>query len=355
MRKPASKLSSAIHPPSDPLAGKVLTDRFRELAARFDQWTADAESGTLPDTYLDFIDRQSADEDAGRLIMCAFHGGHLRDIPRLAELVNWAEGEDDPAATGLLRCPANLFGEVVGGGKILIRNTSGRTIKGGTMVSLDPQVMADEPLGGLLSEMFPGFDEPDRNLKRSLTAHPEDRGWFLLKGKAVGFRRRARACRLLADMIAQGPPAPAVRWQAVQDELLKLAQQGAPYTSCAKLAVRLKCAPGTIHKAVKRSAELRAWRAGKTRASLKAQSLNERVTDSERSDDPDPADVMPDDEVDRIMARVIQEATPEERVKLNALDADGRRVLAAEYEAQRKDKRTEEEAPQGNRMLGRKP
>ena len=118
------------------------------------------------------------------------------------------------------------------------------------------------------------------------------------------------------------------------------------------LGVRLKCAKGTVRKALKRSPELLRWQAQKAPGALRAQTLNGMVTDNKPSDAPGPADVLPDDDVDRIMARLIEQAKPEERARINGMDDNQRRELARTYLAQDRDRRIEQKE---NRILGRKP
>jgi hypothetical protein len=80
------------------------------------------------------------------------------------------------------------------------------------------------------------------------------------------------------------------------------------------------------------------------------------VVDNARGRQADPSDVLPDEDVDLIMARLIEQAeTPEKRASLNAMDENGRRELARLALEQDKDLRIEEEARRGNKILGRKP
>jgi len=146
-----------------------------------------------------------------------------------------------------------------------------------------------------------------------------------------------------------------VDWQDIRDRLLRLRSQGEPFTSQRQLAQQLECSLATINKALNSCNTLKGW-AARSRGQPRTQSLNEIVTDNTPSQrEPDPADSLPDDEVDRIFALLLAVAQPEERGWLNALDADKRRELVRLYQEQQNDQHPEDEAPNGNRILGRGP
>ena len=105
----------------------------------------------------------------------------------------------------------------------------------------------------------------------------------------------------------------------------------------------------TVSKAINRSTTLNAWKvrhtAGKT--TPRASSLTEIVMDNaEQSREPDPADEAEADDVDIVFARLIQEAKPDERAKLNVMTSDDRRQLVALLR---------NDPDNYNRVLGRKP
>jgi hypothetical protein len=154
---------------------------------------------------------------------------------------------------------------------------------------------------------------------------------------------------------AQGAKAEA-DWRDVQARLLRLLEAGEAFTSQRDLAGRLSCSVATINKAIKKSARLKGWTAQRDRRSPKAQSLNGVTTDNTPSRrETDPTDLPGDDEVDRVMGLLVEQAKPADRAKLNALDADGRREIVRAYLVQEADKPIEGKAPKGNRLLGRKP
>lgn len=132
---------------------------------------------------------------------------------------------------------------------------------------------------------------------------------------------------------------------------------GEKYTSQKELAERLDCSTSTINKAIKASVKLKGWMARGSKRSPKAQSFNEVVADNAVDlREADPAVTgLPDDEIDRIMASLIEQAKPDELAKLNELNEEGRREMAKLYMEQQQDKHIEDKAVMGNRILGRKP
>ena len=122
-------------------------------------------------------------------------------------------------------------------------------------------------------------------------------------------------------------------WRKVQERLLRLYEAGEPCIPYRAFAQRFGCSASTVHKAIKNSPRLTGWVARHAKRSPKAQSLNEMVTDKTPSQrEANPADYLPDGEVDRIMGVLIEEAQPAERAGLHELDAEGRRELAKAYQ-----------------------
>lgn len=189
---------------------------------------------------------------------------------------------------------------------------------------------------------------------------------FQLHLKANGFQEELKRIAALIDASRRGQQAPGdaaegprteTDWRDVQDRLLRLYNAGEAYTSQRDLAKRMECVESTINKAVNDSAKLKGWMVRHTKRTPRAQSLNEVVTDStasQREADPAAAGLL-DDEVDRIMSWLIEQAEPDKRATLNELDDDGRREMAKLCLEQQADKYIEDKAPKGNRILGRKP
>ena len=70
----------------------------------------------------------------------------------------------------------------------------------------------------------------------------------------------------------------------------------------------------------------------------RATSLNGPVADNaQQAIEPDPSDALIDDDVDAVMAKLINQAPPEKRAELNALDPEQRRELVATYQDQERD------------------
>lgn len=129
-------------------------------------------------------------------------------------------------------------------------------------------------------------------------------------------------------------------WRDVQRRLLVLYDRSDSYTTIVDLATRMKCSPSTIHKAIKNSTKLKAWQASykKGKKSQIASSLNEFVQDNVRDKDVvDPSDVMTDEDIDKAMRQLIEQAEPEEKNKLNNLSQDEQRQLAKVYYQQNLD------------------
>jgi hypothetical protein len=195
----------------------------------------------------------------------------------------------------------------------------------------------------------------------------KDLGGMRLRLEQLRQRGRAKAGAGSAEEEAEQP---AADWLGVQDRLLFLYEQGERYTSQRDFATRFGCSVATVNKAINASPKLRGWQAryAKRKSSPRAQSLNDVVTDNTPTPgEPDPSEVLPDDDVDAVMAQLIDQAKPDERAMLNALDADDRRQIAQAFVEQQKDDRisnsgSERSDPQyryphlrGNRLLGRKP
>jgi hypothetical protein len=143
-------------------------------------------------------------------------------------------------------------------------------------------------------------------------------------------------------------------WKDAQGRLLVMVENHETYTTLDELAARLDCGKTTVHKAIQKSVKLTHWAKKRAHKSPKAQSINPVVMDNATSKAPDPADVLPDDEVDSRMKLLIAQAKPAERLKLVALDKDGRRRIVMLAQESAEDLYNEDLAPKGNRTLGRK-
>ncbi len=103
-------------------------------------------------------------------------------------------------------------------------------------------------------------------------------------------------------------------WQEVAKRLQTLYSRGESFTSQAKLAEALRCAPGTVNKAIRNTPELHGW--AKRAAQPRATSANVVVMDNRRqSTELDPAD-------DAAIREYIETADPEVRAWFLALPID---------------------------------
>ena len=142
-------------------------------------------------------------------------------------------------------------------------------------------------------------------------------------------------------------------WQDVQKRLLEFHHRGEEFTSFRKLAKRLGVrSTSTVSKAINNSDELTEWKERHNQNRItkpRASSLNEGVQDNAvQHREADPAKFVPDDDVDTVMARLIEEASPKERARLNAMTSEERRTLAEAVQSQSDD-------DCGEQLLGRRP
>lgn len=126
-------------------------------------------------------------------------------------------------------------------------------------------------------------------------------------------------------------------WQDVLERLGRLRKQGEPYTSQAKLALLMGCSKATIHKAIKNSTALKAWKAlAKAEKShpRKTTHIDVATANVQQTVEPNPSTILTDEDVDMQMSKLIQQAKTEERSKLNRLDKDERRQLVETFNEQ---------------------
>ncbi len=153
-------------------------------------------------------------------------------------------------------------------------------------------------------------------------------------------RAAAKAVEAMETRDAPGIGGTDTDWKDVQGLLLAKRDRDEPYTSLRKLCRELKCSDATIRKAIDKSATLKGWqaRSAGAKAAPKATDLGAVVRDNARqTTEPAPDDLLPDDDIQATMARLIDQAKPDERAKLNALDDAGRRALVATYQSQNLD------------------
>jgi|WetSurMetagenome_2_1015567.scaffolds.fasta_scaffold24980_3 hypothetical protein len=117
--------------------------------------------------------------------------------------------------------------------------------------------------------------------------------------------------------------AQAATWQAVRDSLLAMKARGKTYTNERRLAGNLHCSPGTVHKAIQKTPELRTWSHGKGKTTVRAQSLTVPVANRQPGRADDPADAAAANET---QARLIQEQARDMRAEGGYNKVCGRRA-----------------------------
>ncbi|NLX22438.1 MAG: hypothetical protein GXY55_12340 [Phycisphaerae bacterium] len=147
----------------------------------------------------------------------------------------------------------------------------------------------------------------------------------------------------------------------VQKRLLRLRDEGLPYTSNRDLARRLNCSIGLISRAVNGSEVLKNWAKREAKGPPKVQGLNEVVMDRvPNRTAPDPTEVaeddLPEEEVKRLINEMIEKAenNPGTQQELKKLEGEDRQKIARLYLEQQQDRYYQEDAPRGNIMFERK-
>ena len=130
-------------------------------------------------------------------------------------------------------------------------------------------------------------------------------------------------------------------WKEVQTRLLAMRKKGKPYTSMADLARRCECGSSTVHKAIHASAELEGWMARHTKATVlpHATSLSDIVTENTpQESENEPSDVLIKHDIDIEMRRLIEQASPEEKARMNTMNEEERCELVKTFNEQYRDR-----------------
>lgn len=137
--------------------------------------------------------------------------------------------------------------------------------------------------------------------------------------------------------VSQAPNANQAIWMSIATQMLGMVEQGEKFTTQREMAKRLGVGTSTINKAIQSSRKLKDW-STKTPQTMKAIRLGPtNMQDIEQQSEADPTDMMPDDDVDLLMAELMASASPEEQKLLAAQTPEQRKRLAVVYEKQRKD------------------
>lgn len=182
-------------------------------------------------------------------------------------------------------------------------------------------------------------------------AEPKSDAASRIRAPIVEIRADAENIGAAATKTGGGAASLDANWRDVQRRLLELYERGERYTSVSRLAKRLGRANATVQKAIKppqssldrldeearaeaRSAarKLAGWQARSARAkgAPRATSINDVVTDNaKQTREADPADEAEGADWEVEFARLIQDAQPDERAKLNAMEDEQRKELVA--------------------------
>lgn len=111
-------------------------------------------------------------------------------------------------------------------------------------------------------------------------------------------------------------------WQDVAERLERLQKNGEQYTSRHDFAKRLSCSPSVIQRAVKETPSLHVWAKFNVAPAPKVQSLTQAVSDNTvQRCEPNPADLMTYEDAQTTLRKLIKEAPPETRAKLQKLSS----------------------------------
>lgn len=149
----------------------------------------------------------------------------------------------------------------------------------------------------------------------------------------------------------------------IRTRLESMAGIGEPYTSMQKLAEALKCGKGTVHEAIHSSERLKRWadiKPAGAKASGAQRLEGANLENAVSPNAPDPSAFLPEEDIDIVMAKLIDEAGPKERARLNAMTREQRRNLVQEINRQGLDfevspltKRTGKVGPRAPRVYKR--
>ena len=139
--------------------------------------------------------------------------------------------------------------------------------------------------------------------------------------------------KLLATPEANGGAKPSgMTWQEAQEQLERIRQNGEPYTSERKMANRIGCHTTGIRNAIKNGTiKLQEWASKKRGAASRkvVATIEGQILDgTPQSREADPDDILENDDVDRAMRLLMEQAEPNERARINAMSPADRRALA---------------------------
>lgn len=176
---------------------------IREFRAMAEQFDACADGfGKRAYSRAAAVSEIQLQDEAGILLIDCARRGWLHMIPGLEEILRWLDGKDSvvspPRAATLVRSPGNVFGELVGGNRVKVMNVAGNC-----------EVIGD-PEGGLLPALYPALFPPERYFRAAAGAVGEEVGDFHRLEAVSRYKRKAKACHILADLLSSVRTAPKV-------------------------------------------------------------------------------------------------------------------------------------------------
>jgi len=124
-------------------------------------------------------------------------------------------------------------------------------------------------------------------------------------------------------------PEKIVTWQDAAKSMQEMMDRGDPFTSQPKLGKQIGCSSFTINKAIKKTPALSEW-SKKQRASATGMlSLEGKEADSiPQKRETDPSEILEPDDIDVAMRKLMEQASPDERARINEMNPAERQKLA---------------------------
>lgn len=144
--------------------------------------------------------------------------------------------------------------------------------------------------------------------------------------------RRAEKSNATTNATPNGTEATTkVTWQQAANIMEGCRLNGEPFTSQDKFATRIGCAKATVNKAIHSTVELKDWAEKQVTSTLNAV-YGPTLKGIASTREADPTDICEDDDVDAMMAYLLDQAEPDERARINEMSpADKRRLAQTAY------------------------
>ncbi len=127
-------------------------------------------------------------------------------------------------------------------------------------------------------------------------------------------------------------PGGGMSWRNAKHEAEQIRLNGDPFTSYPKMAKRIGCSRSTLHKAIVTfgTVELQDWASkqrGASRLNAPPEVAAVAIENTPQGREPDPAGIIEDADIDNTLTYLMDEADPNERARINAMDAAQKRRL----------------------------